>query len=261
MKNLTFIFIVAAIVLITVQSVSAQDGGTPPSDGDDEGIDIHIDINEGEEVAEDLVDLTVGTTEVTTETIEDFLERLINAPQSDFMRLLLVVGGTILVLVGWRVYDYIVLIAGFLIGAAITLSLVTTESTLVTVGAALTGGLVGAFLSAFFYPVGVFLIGAYVGIVLAGALAGEASTSPISPWVLLIGGLIGGLILYRLSFQFLVIVSSVVGAQMITLGMGLEPIWTIILAIVGIILQLYLVRYYSYSYRRRPANPLRRVFT
>jgi hypothetical protein len=169
--------------------------------------------------------------------------------------LLLVVGGVILLAGGWRVYDYIVVIAGFLIGAAIALSLVTSESTLITIAAILTGGLIGAFLAIYAFALGVFLIGAYVGIVLTGALAGE-----LSPLILLLGGIIGGLLLLRLSFHFLVVVSSVVGAQMLTLGLALEPIWTIILAIGGIILQMYLIRYNNHSYRRRPKNPLRRVF-
>jgi hypothetical protein len=257
MKHILFMFAVILAGLVFVQPIFAQE---PPAD-DDDSIQINIDVDDSEAVAEDLVDLTVGTTEVTTSALEDFLESLINTPQSDLMRLILVVGGVILLVAGWRVYDYIVVIAGFIIGAAIALSLVNSDSTLVTVGAILTAGLIGAALSAFVYPLGVFLIGAYVGIVLTGVLAGELSATPISPLILLLGGLIGGLILLQVSFHFLVVVSSVVGAQMLTLGLALEPAWTLILAIVGIIVQLYLVRHYNYGYRRRPSNPLRRVFT
>jgi hypothetical protein len=177
------------------------------------------------------------------------------------MRLLLVIGGSILLIAGWRVYDYIVLIAGFIIGASVALSLLTEDNTMITVGAILVGGFIGAFLALYAYLIGVFLIGAYVGIVLTGALAAEVSATPVSPLILLIGGLIGGLILAQLSFQFMVIVAAVAGAQMLVLGLGLEPYWTLLLALAGIILQLYLMRRYNYGYRRRPVNPLRRVFT
>jgi hypothetical protein len=130
---------------------------------------------------------------------------------------------------------------------------------LITVGAVLVGGLVGAAVSVYIYLLGVFLIGAYMGIVLTGALAGELSLTPISPLVLLIGGVIGGLILIGLSFQFLVVISSVVGAQMLTLGLGLDAIWMVLLTVIGIVLQLWFMRHYNYSYRRRPVNPLRRL--
>ena len=254
MKYGTLIFLVLAAMLMAIQPVFAQDAD------DDSEIDITIDVDDSEAVADDIVDLTVGTTESTTEALDDFLERLINQPKSELMQLLLVIGGVILLVGGWRVYDWVVVIAGFVIGAALALSLLTTDSTLISVAAILTGGLIGAFVAVYLFVVGVFVIGAYIGIVLTGAILGQISTDPISPLVLLIGGLIGGLILASLSFQFLVIVSAVVGAQMLVLGLGLESFWIIVLAIASIILQLYLIRHYNYSYRRRPANPLRRVF-
>jgi len=258
--RILFVIILFAVILtglLVMQPTFAQE----PEEGDGAEIDVTIDVDDSEAVAEDLVELTVGTTEGTTNALEDFLQELINTPKSDLMRLILVVGGVILLVGGWRVYDYIVVIAGFVIGAAVALSLVNTDNTLISVGAILTAGLIGAALSAFVYPLGVFLIGAYVGIVLTGALAGEVSTEPISPLLLLLGGIIGGVILLQVSFHFLVVVASVVGAQMLVLGLPLEPYWILILAIVGIVIQLYLTRRYNYNYRRRPVNPLRRVFT
>ncbi|HEX2621481.1 MAG TPA: hypothetical protein VHL11_15085 [Phototrophicaceae bacterium] len=205
----------------------------------------------GDAVAGDIVDLTVQTAEGTANFLEDFLNRLIRSPQSEVMRILLVVGGVILLAVGWRIYDEIVIIAGFLIGASIAVSLVTTNNTLLLVGALLIGGLIGAALSAFLYYVAVFLIGAYIGILLTSALATALSMTPISAIALLIGGVIGGLVLLGLSFEFLVLLSSLVGAQMLSLGLGLGVVWTLLFALMGVIIQLGLMRTYKYDFRRR----------
>lgn len=173
------------------------------------------------------------------------------APKSELGRILLVVGGVLLLIAGWRIYDFIIVVAGFLIGALIAGSLVTTDNTFISLGVFLVGGLIGALLSAILYYVAVFMIGAYLGISLTGALANALSLAPVSPLALLVGGLIGGLVLIGLSFEFLVLVSALVGAQMLTLGFGLNVVWTLIFAVVGVIVQLGLLRVYHYDFRRR----------
>lgn len=214
-----------------------------------------------EEMAQDLVEVTTEAAEATAATAQTFLDRLVQVPQSDVARVLLITGGLILLLAGWRVYEFIILIAGFLIGAAVAVSLVITESLLVNIVIMLIGGLVGATLSALIYPVAVFLIGAWVGIALTGGLASALALTPVSSIVLLIGGVIGGIILVALSFQFLILLSALVGAQMLTLGLGLAAVWTLVLAVIGIVVQLGLVRALNYEYPRHPRriNFFRRV--
>jgi hypothetical protein len=108
----------------------------------------------------------------------------------------------------------------------------------------------------------VFLIGAYIGIVLTDAIGVALGTATVSSLVLLIGAIIGGMVLLGLSFEFLVVISAVVGAQMLALGLALEPVWIIIFAIVGVIVQIAVMRNANYDFRRRRrhAIPLRRVF-
>ena len=208
--------------------------------------------SESEAIAEEIVDLTSQTAEATVSTVEGFLNNLVQTPHSDVARILLILGGLILLLVGWRIHDVIILIAGFLIGASIAISLVVSDSTLVNIAVLVIGGLIGTALSIFLYYVAIFLIGAYVGIALTGGLAAALSLTPVSALALLIGGIIGGAILLGLSFEFLIVVSALIGAQMLTLGLGLNVIWTLVFAVIGIIIQLALTRALNYTVRRRP---------
>lgn len=229
-------------ILLTVVPVAAQDGSTAvpvvtPIPADD--------------VAEGIVDFTVQAAEGTANIFQDFLNRIITTPRSDFARVLLVMGGVLLLLVGWRIYEFIVLIAGFLIGASIGVNLFGDESTFLAAAAMLLGGVIGALLGYFLYYVAVFVIGAYIGIVLTNALATALALTPVSPIVLLLGGILGGMILIGLSFEFLILVSALVGAQMLSLGLGLDFTWTLIFAVVGVIVQLALVRATRFDYRSR----------
>jgi hypothetical protein len=208
------------------------------------------------DTAGEIVDLTIQAAEGTATTMQNWVDRLLAAPQSDAMRVLFVLGGILLLVAGWRVYDYIVVIAGFLIGASIGASLVTTESSLIVVAAMLIGGMLGAALGFFLYYAAVFVIGAYIGVILTNALALALSTTPVSPLVLLIGGLIGGMILIGLSFEFLVVLSSIVGAQMLVRGLGLDSLWILIFAVMGVVLQFTLMRTYKYDFRRRRRAPI-----
>ena len=112
---------------------------------------------------------------------------------------------------------HIVVIAGIVV-CDVALSLVTTSETLVMIGAMIIGGIIGALLGVFLYYVAVFVIGAYIGIVLTGAVIDMLSSTPPSPVILLIGAVVGGLLLIGLSFEFLVLLSSLVGAQMLALA-------------------------------------------
>ena len=241
--------LIVAVVMIlaafTIQPLLAQDATPIPE----------------ENLAEDLVEITEQTAEATVSTLDSFLNRLVQAPQSQITRVLFIVGGIILLVAGWRIYEVIILIAGFLIGASVATALVITDSAILNLVILLIGGLVGTALSVFLYYIAVFLIGAYVGIALTGGLAAALAFTPVSAIALLIGGLIGGLILVGLSFEFLVLIAAVVGAQMVVLGLGLDAIWTVILTVIGVIIQLGLIRTFKYTIRRRPRRltPFRRV--
>jgi hypothetical protein len=212
----------------------------------------------GEEVADELVDITVDAGQATVNLIEDFINRLTTAPKSDVVRVIMILFGVLLLVAGWRIYDYIALIAGFIVGALVAMSLVNTTDQLVLLLVALIGGVIGAALGAFLYYIAVFLIGVYVGVVLTNQLAAILTLTPVSPLVLLIGGLIGGLLMVALSFELLILFSALVGAQMITLALGLSPLWTLVIAVIGVIVQLGLARTFRYDFRRRRVRPFYR---
>ncbi len=241
------LFAALALLLMSTTLVFAQDA-TPPVTG-------------AEDIAQDLVDITEGAAEGTVATVDTLISNLIQPPRSDIARLLLIVGGVLLLVAGWRFYEYIILIAGMIIGATVALSLITTNSVIIAVLVMLVGAVIGAILSVFLYYVAVFLIGAYVGIILTGTVAAALSLTPVSPIALLIGAIIGGLIMLAVSIEFLILVSAIVGAQMLVLGLGLGAVWILIFAVFGIILQLVLTRAFRYEFRRRPRriNLLRRA--
>jgi hypothetical protein len=214
-----------------------------------------------EEAAEEIVDLAVEGAESTVNLLEQFLQRLTTAPQSSLVRALMLIGGLALLVGGWRVYDFVVIIAGFFIGGLLAVALLDSPDPVLTVAALLIGGVLGMLLSYFLYYAAVFLIGAYIGIVLTDALATALALTPVSALALLIGGIIGGLVLIGLSFEFLVLLSALVGAQMLSLALGLSAGWTLIFAVIGIIIQLVLIRSFRYDFRRRRRRfvPFRRA--
>jgi hypothetical protein len=204
------------------------------------------------DTAEDIISLTEDTAEGTLATVEDFLNRLVTPPEGEVTRLLMLFGGVILLVLGWRIYEYIILISGVLIGAAVGANLVADSAAIVQIVALVIGGLLGGILSILLYYVAVFIIGAYTGMVLTAAIAGALNLTPISALALLIAAIVGGLILLGLSMELLAFVSAVVGAQMIALALDLTDEWIIILAFVGIVLQLGIARLSGTSIRRRP---------
>ena len=197
-----------------------------------------------------LVEQTMQAAEMTTDTITGFFNRLTETPQSTVTRVVMVIVALVLLVAGWRVYEFVIVIAGAIVGATIATSLVASNDVAINLVALVVGGLVGALLSWFLYYVAVFFIGLHFGILLTNGLATMLELQPVSPWALAIGGVIGGVILLGLSFEFLILVSSLVGAQMMTLALGLDPVWTLVLAVLGILVQFALTRTFKYDFRR-----------
>ena len=201
-----------------------------------------------------VVNAATNAAQDITSTAQSIWLQLTQPPQSDLARLVLIVGGIVLLLAGWLVYEWIILIAGFLIGAATALALVSNPSTVMAILVFLVGGVIGAALGALLYYLAVFLIGAYVGIAITQAVAVALSLTPVSVWAVLIGGIVGGLILLLLSMELLMVLSAIVGAQMIAVGLGLSVGWVLLLALVGVIIQWTATRARGYAIRRVPVR-------
>lgn len=209
---------------------------------------------EAEAAAEQIIDITGDAAQAISEQFENALQALRDIPQSEYTPILLLVGGVILLLVGWRIYNFIIILSGALIGAAIAVSAVSPDGTGIQLAAMVIGLVLGGVLAAALYYVAVALIGGYIGAVLTSELALALGLTPISIWVIVIGAIIGAIILVGLSFELLVLYASIVGAQMITLALGLPPFATLALVALGVFLQIMLARRFGYDVRRRPSR-------
>ena len=160
---------------------------------------------------------------------------------------------------GYRVFKVILGIAGFLLGYSLVSNLVALLSVpmWVIVLSGVVAGLILAFLSAFVFYLGVFVLGAYFGTTLAwaiSALIGTTFTS--SPWIwpLVFGLAVLFGILAVVFYRFMIIFSSsfagawciVSGLLTLVLASGITPFdsytyvmvaaW-VVLGILGMIVQ------------------------
>jgi len=123
--------------------------------------------------------------------------------------LLLVVSGLVSCFAGYRVFRVVLGIYGFIFGALMASSLMGTDQTLQMIGAAIVGGLIGAAVLVLAYFVGVALIGAGVGALVANAIWTSLGREPgmIVVVVLASVGALGALALQR----YVIVVSTAFG--------------------------------------------------
>ncbi len=201
---------------------------------------------------EGMVEAAGGAAQTVSGAAGQIWAQLTQAPQSDLARILMIVGGIVLLVAGWYVYEWIILIAGFLIGGVAALALLNEPNALLGVVIFLIGGVIGAALGALLWYVAVFLTGGYVGIVVTQGLAAALNALPVSLVAIVVGFLIGGVILILLSVELLIVFSAIVGAQMIALALDLGFAWMVLLALAGMVVQLVAVRARGEDIRRRP---------
>jgi hypothetical protein len=202
--------------------------------------------------AASVVGAAADAAESISGTAEAVWVQLSQPPQSDLARILLIVGGLVLLLAGWFVYEWIISIAGFLIGATTALALLPQDNTLLAIVIFLIGGVIGAALSALVYYIAVFLIGGYIGIAITQGIALALSLTPVSLVAVIAGFIIGGMILVLLSLELLIVFSAIVGAQMLAQALNLGVGWMLAIAVVGIVVQLVTARARGVEWRRRP---------
>ena len=210
-------------------------------------------IVDANQVGEAAVEISQETSQSVMTMVSDFIQRLNSVPQSDIVSVLMVIGGEILLFAGWRVYNWIIILAGILIGGSIATAIIGSPDTVMNIIVFLVGALIGAAVAYFLYYVAVFFIGGYVGIVFATMLASSLGWGPIPYWMLLIILIVGGIAMLGLSYELLVVLASVLGAVLIVNALGLAPasFWILGLALLGIVIQVGFTRYYGYSVRRR----------
>jgi Domain of unknown function (DUF4203) len=132
--------------------------------------------------------------------------------------LLLVLGGALSCFAGYKLFKITLAIYGFIIGAMLASSMMGTTNTTGMILAAVVGGLAGAVILVFAYFIGIALIGAGLGALVAHVGWGWFRTTDppaIMIIVLAIVGAIGAMLLQR----YVIIVSTAfAGAWTILLG-------------------------------------------
>ncbi|MBC7814507.1 MAG: DUF4203 domain-containing protein, partial [Burkholderiales bacterium] len=129
------------------------------------------------------------------------------------LRVIYIVAGVVLLLVGWRVYDLAVALVGFLVGAGIGVSLLGgNENQTIALAGLVGGGIIGAVLAVALQYVAVFLIGAYVGVLLTTNVFFALTERALDPVFMIIAGVVGGLVMLGMYFYIAVMVTSAVGA-------------------------------------------------
>ena len=130
---------------------------------------------------------------------------------------ILLVGGLLACFAGYRIFRVVLGIYGFILGALLATSIVGTEHTMWTIGAAFAGGLVCALLMIAAYFIGVALIGAGIGAGLANviwaAIGGEPHVLVVI--ALAIAGALAALALQR---YVIIVATSFGGAQTLVVG-------------------------------------------
>jgi Domain of unknown function (DUF4203) len=123
--------------------------------------------------------------------------------------LLLVVGGLLSCFAGYRIFRIVLGIYGFILGALLASSAMGTDQTLWMIVAAVVGGLIGALILIAAYFVGVALIGAGIGALVANVVAASLGREP-HIFVLILLAVVGALAALALQ-RYVIIVSTAFG--------------------------------------------------
>ena len=130
---------------------------------------------------------------------------------------ILLLGGLLACFAGYRIFRIVLGIYGFILGALIATSIVGTENTLWTILAALAGGGVGALVLIGAYFIGVALIGAGLGAMLANVVWAWIGGEP-HVLVVVVLAILGALAALALQRYVIIIATAFGGAQTVVVG-------------------------------------------
>jgi len=120
---------------------------------------------------------------------------------------LLVLGGAVACFAGYRLFRFVLAIYGFILGAMLASSMMASSNTLGMIVAAVVGGVLGAVIMTFAYFVGIALIGAGMGALVAHVAWSELrSVDP--PALAVIGLSIAGAVGAMLLQRYVIIIST-----------------------------------------------------
>ena len=132
--------------------------------------------------------------------------------------LVLLLSGALACFAGYRLFRIVLAIFGFILGAMLVSSLMGISNTAGMVIAALVGGLIGAAILLFAYFVGIALVGAAVGALIAhvGWALGSSGDPPVLAVIgLAVVGAIGAMFVQR---HVIIVTTAFVGAWTLIVG-------------------------------------------
>src|SRR6266536_2560573 len=136
--------------------------------------------------------------------------------------IVLAIGGALACFAGYRLFKLVLALYGFILGAMLASSMFGISNTIGMMAAALVGGIAGALVLVFAYFVGIALVGAGLGALIAHA-GWSALQAGDPPALLVIGlaivGAVGAMVLQR----YVIILSTAFGGA-----------WTLILVVMAI---------------------------
>jgi hypothetical protein len=133
--------------------------------------------------------------------------------------IILLVGGLLACFAGYRIFRIVLGIYGFIGGALLASNIVGTENTMLMIGAAILGGLIGALILIAAYFIGVALIGAALGAVLANLLWAATGGEPHIAIVIVLA-IVGALAALALQRYVIIIATAFGGAQTVVVGVA-----------------------------------------
>ena len=135
---------------------------------------------------------------------------------------LLVLGGALACFAGHRLFKVVLAVYGFILGAMLASSVMGSSNTTGMIVAAIVGGLAGSLLLVFAYFIGIALVGAGLGALVAHlgwGYVGSGEPPPVLVIVLSIVGSLGAMVLQR----YVIIVATAFGGA-----------WTVIVGALAI---------------------------
>ena len=131
--------------------------------------------------------------------------------------LILVIGGLLACFAGYRIFRVVLGIYGFIGGALLASNIVGTDPTMWMFVAAIVGGLIGALILIAAYFIGVALIGAGLGAVLANLVWASTGGEPHIAIVIVLA-ILGALAALALQRYVIIIATAFGGAQTVVVG-------------------------------------------
>ena len=132
--------------------------------------------------------------------------------------IVLVLGGVLACFVGYRLFRVVLAVYGFILGAMIASSMMGVTNRMGMVVAVLAGGLSGAFILVFAYFVGIAIVGAGLGALVAHLLWRQTAKADPPPAAVLAFSIVGGLVAMLLQRYVIIVATSFAGAWTMIVG-------------------------------------------